>query len=201
MQTCEYRNPELSSCWGYHESDTQPLTTITVGGEFKKSLSDLAIIVDPRTWGKNQYGVHFSEVIRVADRDGNPASGPEPVLGQPWDGWIRETLKDEDENEMINTLGVKLEATPAGGVILEYWLGRTLSGSPRLERDFGSIEVTPVDDEWNRVTILKAVRFLPTAGGPGGNVGWGDLPNAVAPKVISDWLGDMFLMPCWNPNP
>jgi hypothetical protein len=219
LTSCDPENLSLTACRRTIPNDNEPVSTVTVSADFPRDISHMAAVYDPRNWSKtkNPYAEHFLGVYPVTDALGNtPAARPEPIgttwkcpapgmtcsaPGQPnCPCWILEKVEGGGIT-LGNTLDIQFVVT-SSWIRLTYGFGTTTSSSSTLtlEEDFGYLTVDPVPGRagWTRVGLEKNVRFSPIGGTGGGDIGWGNLPNLIAPSLIAKWLQDMRYMPCWD---
>lgn len=202
ISSCDPENLELEACRGPHPTDTEYITTVTAAGDYPRTVAQLAQVYDPRQWSLNPYAVHFKDVHPVTNVNGNvPQPRAEP-MGTSWNGWISEHVEGPGGSFLINTLQIQFAVTSAW-ILFTYDLGKTIgsSGTLSVERDFGYLSVVPVSGRagWCRVDLQKNVKFSGIMGSSGGDIGWGDLANLIAPDLIANWLSDMSHAPCWTP--
>lgn len=200
--SCDPENLELEACRGPHPTDTEYITTVTAAGDFPRTVAQLAQVYDPRRWDQNPYAVHFVDVHAVTNVNGNVRRTVPQPIGTSWSGWISEHVLGPAGSFLINTLEIQFAVTPTW-ILFTYELGQTIAagGTLSLERDFGYLSVAPVAGRagWCRVHLEKNVKFSGITGSSGGDIGWGDLANLIAPDLIANWLSDMSHAPCWTP--
>lgn len=202
VASCDPENLELEACRGPHPSDTEYITTVTAAGDYPRTIAQLAQVYDPRQWAANPYAVHFQDVHPVTDVNGNQSKPLPAPIGTTWSDWISEHVLGPGTSYLVNTLDIDFVVT-SDWIVLTYELGKTTgsSGTLSLERDFGYLVVVPVAGRpgWSHIQLRKNVRFSGIMGSSGGDIGWGDLANLIAPDLIANWLSDMHHMPCWTP--
>jgi hypothetical protein len=203
---CDPENLTLTACRRAIPGDSDYVTTINTSGDFPRSVAQMAVVLDPRNWDKtkNPYAIHFEKVEPV-DAGGNPIIRPEPI-GDTWDepSYIYEKVSDDGGLTVESRLMIQFVVTSTW---LRFTYEHDTAAGPseppgvNIEVNFGYIHVDPLAGKpgWTRFALEKNVRFSGNPGMSGGNIGWGDLPNALAPDLVADWLMDMRMIPCWEP--
>lgn len=202
---CDPENADLHACRNPYPDDYQYVTTITAAGDFPRTIAELGRVYDPRSWQENPYAVHFKDVHAVSDLNGDvPVTRKEPI-GETWvpPAIISEQVEVPGGLLMTTTLTIDFVVRP-DWMLFTYDLGKTIQSPSTLiiERDFGYLgaERIPGRPGWCRVDLEKNVRFSKTPGSSGGEIGWGNLANLIAPDTIAAWLRDMRYMPCSVPS-
>ena len=196
-------NLRLHACRGRHPADVEYLTMVKATGDYLRPFAELAKVYDPRNWDKNPYAVHFTDVHPVTGVSGSTKLYRTEPIGTTWDppSWISERV-ERNGSFLVNTLMIEYVVT-ATWLRLTYELGKTTGSSSTLamEQDFGCLDVYPVPGRpgWHHIALEKNIRFSGNTGTGGGNIGWGDLANLLAPDLVAHWLEDMHGMPYWTP--
>jgi len=206
--SCDPENLELEACRGPHPTDTDYITTVRAAADFPRTVAQLAQVYDPRQWDLNPYAPHFDDVHAVTDVNGNTNKARTEPIGTTWSCpsadpcWISERVLGPSGSYLVNTLKIQFVVT-SDWILMTYKLGMTVdsSGTLTLERDFGYLAVAPVPGRpgWCRAHLEKNVNFSGTMGTSGGDIGWGDLANLIAPDLIAKWIADMCHAACWIP--
>ena len=206
ITTCDPENLELHACRNPYPGDYDYVTTITAAGDFPRTIAELGRVYDPRSWKNNPYAVNFLDVHPVTDIGGkSPQNRPE-AIGETWaePAFISEQVKGPGSTSMTTTLVIDFVVMP-DWMRFTYSLGKTIQSSTTLilERDFGYLEAEAIPGRpgWSRVLLEKNIRFSASPGNSGGDIGWGDLANLIAPDTMAQWLKAMRYMPCWIPPP
>jgi hypothetical protein len=205
IQGCVPLDPTCVACYEPYDP-ARPTTTMTAKVRVERQLSDMAGMMDPRTWST------CNKVFKVSDQGAWNASKnrwesvpSNPPIGDAWSGFLVEEV-EVGPVTLGNVLDIDYAPPPSPSNVgdsarTDYWLHEStglampgLSLGECVSVDQGVAEADQIDPDHVQLTVTKKIRFVDLTKGSKKNpygIDAGEILNIWAPVILCLWLEDV----------